>query len=94
MSGTILQIKRRLCPQGMTTYTDPIVLVCGLAEIGVQAVLADGERAVVGAALLVLLLPDSAALYQLAAGGGEGAVRGSQGEPVAAEKWSTARSCI
>ena len=46
-----------------------IVLVRGLAEVGVEAVVADGQRVVVGAALLVLLLPDAAALDQLAARG-------------------------
>ena len=54
-----------------------IVLVRGLAEVGVEAVIADGQRVVVGAGLLVLLLPDAAALDQLAArGAAEDAVRG------------------
>jgi hypothetical protein len=54
-----------------------IVLVRGLAEVGVEAVVADGQRVVVGAGLLVLLLPDAAALDQLAAGRAtEDAVRG------------------
>ncbi len=54
-----------------------IVLVRGLAEVGVEAVVADGQRVVVGAGLLVLLLPDAAALDQLAArGAAEDAVRG------------------
>ena len=39
-----------------------IILVRGLAEVGVEAVVADGQRVVVGAGLLVLLLPDAAAL--------------------------------
>jgi len=44
-----------------------IVLVRGLDEVGVEAVVADGQRVLVGAGLLVLLLPDAAALDQLAA---------------------------
>ena len=54
-----------------------IVLVCGLAEVRVEAVVADVQRVVVSAGLLVLLLPDAAALDQLAArGAAEDAVRG------------------
>ena len=54
-----------------------IVLVRGLAKVGVEAVIADGQCVVVGAGLLVLLLPDAAALDQLAArGAAEDAVRG------------------
>ena len=54
-----------------------IVLVRGLAEVGVEAVVADGQRVVVCAGLLVLLLPDAAAFDQLAArGAAEDAVRG------------------
>lgn len=40
------------------------VLVRGPAEVGVEAVVADGQRAVIGAGLLVLLLPVAAALDQ------------------------------
>ena len=54
-----------------------IVLACRLAEVGVEAVVADGQRVVVCAGLLVLLLPDAAAFDQLAArGAAEDAVRG------------------
>ncbi len=54
-----------------------IVLIGGLAEVGVEAVVADGQRVVGCAGLLVLLLPDAAALDQLAArGAAEDAVRG------------------
>ena len=69
-----------------------IVLVRGLAEVGVEAMVADGQRVVVSAGLLVLLPPDTAALDQLAApGAAEGEERGSQGQPLATEKWSTVR---
>ena len=43
-----------------------IVLVRGLAEVGVEAVVTNRQGVVVGAGLLVLLLPDAAALDQLA----------------------------
>ncbi len=44
-----------------------IVLVLGIAEAGIESVVADGQRVVVYAGLLVQLLPVAAALDQLAA---------------------------
>ena len=69
-----------------------IILVRGHTKVGVQAMVADGQPVVVSAGLFVLLPPDAAALDQLAArGAAEGAGRGSQGQPLASEKWSTVR---
>ena len=66
-----------LRPPGDDRLQGQIVLVRGLAEVGVEAVVADGQRVVVRAGLLVLLLPDATALDQLAArGAAEDAVRG------------------
>ena len=54
-----------------------IVLVRGLAEVGVEAVVADGQCVAVSAGLLVLLLLDAATFDQLAAWGpAEDTVRG------------------
>lgn len=44
-----------------------IFLVRGLTEVGIEAVVADGKRIVVGAGLLVLHLQDAAACDQNAA---------------------------
>lgn len=54
-----------------------IVLVRGLAEVGVEAVVAECQRVVVGAGLFVLYLPDAAAFDQIAGcGAAENVVRG------------------
>ena len=64
-------------PPGNDRLQGQIVLVRGLAEVSVEAVVADGQREIVGAGLFVLLLPDAAALDQLAArGAAEHTVRG------------------
>ncbi|WP_299913395.1 hypothetical protein [uncultured Paracoccus sp.] len=53
-------------------------MVRGLAKVGVEAMVAEHQREVVGAGLLVLLLSDTAALDQLSArGAAEDTVRGS-----------------
>ena len=60
-----------------TSLKGKTVLVCGLAHIGVEAVITDAQREVVGDALLVLLLPDAAALDQpTLRGAADDAVRG------------------
>ena len=54
-----------------------MVQVSGFAEVGVETVVADCQREVVGAGLLALLLPDTATLNQLTAReAAESAVRG------------------
>ena len=64
-------------PPGDDVLQGQIVLVRGLTEVGVEAVVADGQRVIVGAGLLILLLPDVAALDELASWGtAEDAVRG------------------
>lgn len=45
-----------------------IILICGLAEIGVEAEVPDCQREIVGAGIAILLFPDPTAFDQATTG--------------------------